>query len=127
MGARARERPARTSSTASSGSRCTRRSRSSCGARAATLRRYAHVGTGNYNTRSGRQYTDLSLFSASDALTCDVADLFNALTGSARPPEGLARGALVAPVQLLPAVLELIERETRARARGQAGAESRSR
>jgi polyphosphate kinase len=79
----------------------------------ATLRRYAHVGTGNYNTRSGRQYTDLSLFSASEALTSDVADLFNTLTGSSRPPEGLTRGALVAPVQLLPAVLELIERETR--------------
>jgi polyphosphate kinase len=79
----------------------------------AALRRYAHVGTGNYNTRSGRQYTDLSLFSASEALTCDVADLFNALTGSARPPEGLTRGALVAPIQLLPSVLELIERETR--------------
>jgi len=79
----------------------------------AALRRYAHVGTGNYNTRSGRQYTDLSLFSASEALTCDVADLFNALTGSSRPSEGLTRGALVAPVQLLPSILELIERETR--------------
>jgi polyphosphate kinase len=77
------------------------------------LRRYAHVSTGNYNTRSGRQYTDLSLFSASEALTSDVSDLFNALTGSSQPPEGLARGALVAPVQLLPAMLELIERETR--------------
>src|SRR5829696_7859806 len=54
------------------------------------LRRYAHVGTGNYNTRSGRQYTDLSLFSASESLTSDAADLFNALTGSSRPPEGLA-------------------------------------
>jgi len=77
------------------------------------LRRFAHVGTGNYNTRSGRQYTDLSYFSASDAVTADVADLFNTLTGSSRPPEGLAHGALVAPVQLLPAVLDLIERETR--------------
>ena len=79
----------------------------------ATLRRYVHVGTGNYNTRSGRQYTDLSLLSASEALTSDAADLFNALTGSSRPPEGLTRGALVAPVQLLPSVLEMIERETR--------------
>jgi polyphosphate kinase len=77
------------------------------------LRRYAHVSTGNYNTRSGRQYTDLSLFSSSEALTSDVADLFNALTGSSRAPEGLAHGALVAPVQLLPAMLELIEREAR--------------
>jgi polyphosphate kinase len=77
------------------------------------LRRYAHVGTGNYNTRSGRQYTDLSLFSTADPLTSDVSDLFNALTGSSKAPDGLANGALVAPHQLLPAVLELIERETR--------------
>jgi polyphosphate kinase len=42
-----------------------------------------------------------------------VADLFNSLTGSARAPDGLAHGALVAPNQLLPGVLELIERETR--------------
>ena len=77
------------------------------------LRRYAHVGTGNYNTRSGRQYTDLSLFSAAQSVTSDVADLFNALSGSSRPPDGLAHGALVAPVQLLSSVLELIERETR--------------
>jgi polyphosphate kinase len=79
----------------------------------AVLQRYAHVGTGNYNTRSGRQYTDLSLFSSADALTSDVADLFNSLTGSSRPPDGLGHGALVAPVQLLPSVLDLIERETR--------------
>ena len=76
------------------------------------LRRYVHVGTGNYSARSGRQYTDLSLFSSRDALTADVADLFNELTGSARPPQGLAHGALVAPHQLLPAVLQRIERET---------------
>ena len=78
------------------------------------LKRYVHVGTGNYNIRSGRQYTDLSLFSARDDLGADVADLFNELTGSSRPPQGLLRGALVAPHQLLPAVLALIERETTA-------------
>ncbi|MEO8562776.1 MAG: polyphosphate kinase 1 [bacterium] len=76
-----------------------------------TLQRYAHVGTGNYNTRSGRQYTDLSLFSRSETMTSDVADLFNALTGSSKAPDGLAHGALVAPEQLLPAVLALIDRE----------------
>jgi polyphosphate kinase len=75
------------------------------------LRRYVHVGTGNYNTRSGRQYTDLSLFSTHEALGDDIADLFNELTGSSRPPQGLKHGALVAPHQLLPAVLRLIERE----------------
>ena len=41
------------------------------------LRRFAHVGTGNYNTRSGRQYTDLSYFSASDAVTSLATGLFN--------------------------------------------------
>ena len=76
------------------------------------LRRYVHVGTGNYNTRSGRQYTDLSLFSAREDLGADVADLFNELTGSSRPPQGLSRGALVAPLQLLPSIILLIERET---------------
>jgi polyphosphate kinase len=75
------------------------------------LRRYVHVGTGNYSVRSGRQYTDLSLFSAHDALTADVADLFNELTGSSGPPQGLKRCALAAPRQLLPAILEKIARE----------------
>ena len=75
------------------------------------LQRYVHVGTGNYNVRSGRQYTDLSLFSARDELTTDIADLFNELTGSSRPPQGLSRGALVAPHQLLPGVLALIAGE----------------
>ncbi len=74
-------------------------------------RRYVHVSTGNYNTQSGRQYTDLSIFSARDALVADVSDLFNELTSSSRPPQGLTRGALVAPHQLLPAILERINRE----------------
>ncbi|MBA3673050.1 MAG: RNA degradosome polyphosphate kinase, partial [Gemmatimonadaceae bacterium] len=78
----------------------------------ARLARYVHVSTGNYNVRSGRQYTDLSLFSCRDALAADATDLFNELTGSSRPPQGLKHGALVAPHQLLPAVLALIDRET---------------
>ena len=76
------------------------------------LQRYVHVGTGNYSARSGRQYTDLSLFSTRDSLTADIADLFNELTGSSRPPQGLTHGALVAPPQLLAGVLAMIERET---------------
>ncbi len=86
------------------------------------LQRYVHVGTGNYSARSGRQYTDLSLFCTRDALTADVADLFNELTGSSRPPQGLAHGALVAPHQLLPAVLGLIDRETQHARAGRAAA-----
>ena len=75
------------------------------------LMRYVHVGTGNYNARSGLQYTDLSLFSAREDLTADIAELFNGLTGSSSPPRALTRGALVAPHQLLPAILGHIERE----------------
>ena len=86
------------------------------------LKRYVHVGTGNYNTRSGRQYTDLSLFSAREDLGADVADLFNELTGSSRPPQGLSRGALVAPNQLLPAILALIATETANARAGRAAA-----
>ena len=79
---------------------------------AAGVERFAHVGTGNYNPRSGRQYTDLSLFSASEAMTTDVAELLEALAASTYPEHGLHRGALVAPSQLLPSLFALIERET---------------
>lgn len=75
------------------------------------LQSYVHVGTGNYNARSGRQYTDLSLFSARPDLSADVSDLFNGLTGSSLPPRGLSRGALTAPHQLLPSLISHIDRE----------------
>ncbi len=75
------------------------------------LQSYVHVGTGNYNARSGRQYTDLSLFSSRTDLSADVSDLFNGLTGSSLPPRGLSRGALTAPHQLLPTLVSHIERE----------------
>ena len=75
------------------------------------LERFVHVGTGNYNARSGKQYTDLSLLTTRADVVADVSDLFNELTGSSRPPHGLTNGALVAPHQLLPAILSLIERE----------------
>ncbi|MEO7684989.1 MAG: polyphosphate kinase 1 [Gemmatimonadaceae bacterium] len=72
---------------------------------------YVHVGTGNYNSKSGREYTDLSLFSAREEVTADAADLFNSLTGGSLPPTGLSRGALVAPHQMRDAILTMIERE----------------
>ena len=75
-------------------------------------RSYVHVGTGNYNPRSGEQYTDLSLFSARGDIVADVADLFAELVGSVRAPTALAHGALVAPHQLLGAVIGRIDRET---------------
>ncbi len=80
-----------------------------------SLRRYVHVGTGNYNVRSGRQYTDLSLFSARPELGEDIAVLFRALAGedAAAPhaPEQLPHQAMCAPHQLRPTLLSRIERE----------------
>ncbi|MGI9043831.1 MAG: polyphosphate kinase 1 [Gemmatimonadaceae bacterium] len=75
------------------------------------LRSYVHVGTGNYNARSGREYTDFSLFSARDDLVQDATDLFNALTGGTLPPRGLSRGSLVAPHQMADSLIGFIDRE----------------
>jgi polyphosphate kinase len=88
----------------------------------AGLRRYVHIGTGNYNARSGEQYTDLSFFTTDDAITTDVADLFNELTGMSEPPRRRSRALLVAPHHLLPAILEHIDREA---AHARAGREAR--
>ncbi|HTI65859.1 MAG TPA: polyphosphate kinase 1 [Gemmatimonadaceae bacterium] len=77
----------------------------------AAARRYVHIGTGNYNTRSGEQYTDLSLFTTDGDLTSDVADLFNELTGASEAPRHPSRRLLIAPHHLLPGMLALIDRE----------------
>jgi polyphosphate kinase len=77
----------------------------------AALRRYVHIGTGNYNTRSGEQYTDLSLFTTNDQIADDVADLFNELTGVSAAPRRAKQALLVAPQHLLPAIVEQIDRE----------------
>jgi len=73
------------------------------------LRRYAHLGTGNYNPRTARIYTDLSCFTSRTELTADAATLFNALTGFGRAPE--FDHLLVAPFTLHRRMLELIKRE----------------
>lgn len=75
------------------------------------VRRYTHVGSGNYNTRSGKQYTDLSLFSARDDAADDVNVLFQLLSGAHPLPVALTHGALLAPSQLLPSRLGRIARE----------------
>ena len=76
------------------------------------VRRYAHIGTGNYNTQTARQYTDLGLFTADDALCADVNHLFNELTGSSRAPAGDFQHVLVAPTDMLKRFIKLIDRET---------------
>ena len=59
------------------------------------VRRYVHVGTGNYNGRTARLYEDFGLFTSDAAISADVADLFNSLTGMARSPR--YRKVLVSP------------------------------
>ncbi|MGD9695090.1 MAG: polyphosphate kinase 1 [Thermoleophilia bacterium] len=72
------------------------------------VRRYVHIGTGNYHPSTARLYTDLGLFTCREDLTEDVADLFNHLTGFARPPR--YRRALVAPSHLRDGIIGEIER-----------------
>ncbi|HEX2852970.1 MAG TPA: polyphosphate kinase 1 [Opitutaceae bacterium] len=73
------------------------------------MRHYAHLGTGNYNPRTARLYTDLSYFTARATLTEDVAKLFNALTGYGRSPD--FKHLIVAPFNLHRRISELIARE----------------
>ncbi len=88
------------------------------------LRRYVHIGTGNYNAATGRLYTDLGLFSADGELGAEVHAFFNELTGSSQPPTGAYRRIAVAPNHLLPWLLQAIENEI---AHAQAGREARIR
>ncbi len=74
------------------------------------IRRYMHFGTGNYNEKSARLYTDLSLFTCRGELGADVSQLFNALTGFAKITD--YEDLLVAPVNLRRELTALIERET---------------
>ena len=76
------------------------------------IRRYCHLGTGNYNPRTARQYEDLGLLSADPELGADVGDLFNFLTGYSRYAQ--YRKLTVAPVALRHHILELIEQEAAA-------------
>jgi polyphosphate kinase len=73
------------------------------------IRRYCHLGTGNYNPRTARQYEDLGLLSADPELGADVGDLFNFLTGYSRYAQ--YRKLTVAPVALRHRILEYIEQE----------------
>jgi len=74
------------------------------------IRRYVHIGTGNYAAKTARTYTDFGLFSARYELGADLTDLFNVLTGFAYPER--FRRLIVAPTALRPWVLESIRRET---------------
>ncbi|MBS2012339.1 MAG: polyphosphate kinase 1 [Deltaproteobacteria bacterium] len=74
------------------------------------LRRYVHLATGNYNTTSARQYTDVALMTAKPSFGADASSLFNLLTGYSAPAKW--NSLVVAPLGLHEAVLGLIARET---------------
>ncbi|WP_342377699.1 polyphosphate kinase 1 [Myxococcus stipitatus] len=72
------------------------------------VRHYVHVGTGNYNPKTARLYTDMGLFTTDPDIGADVADLFNYLTGFGRPKS--FRKLLVAPLTMREGLLEHIKR-----------------
>lgn len=76
---------------------------------AGALRRYLHVGTGNYNPATARIYTDVGLFTADPDFGADASELFNYLTGFSHQTE--YRRLLVAPVNLRERLTALVERE----------------
>jgi polyphosphate kinase len=73
------------------------------------LRRYVHIGTGNYNPRTARLYVDLGLLTARPEIGADVTDLFNVLTGLSR--QRTFRRLLVAPHSMRSGFLALVDRE----------------
>jgi polyphosphate kinase len=70
------------------------------------LRRYAHIGTGNYHAATARLYEDCGIFTADEEIAADVADLFNFITGFGRPQR--FRKLLVAPFTLRSGLVEEI-------------------
>jgi polyphosphate kinase len=81
------------------------------------VRHYVHVGTGNYNPKTARLYTDFGLFTADPQLGMDVGDMFNFLTGFARPRR--YNKVLLAPTFMRDALLDEVERTIAAREKGE--------
>ncbi len=81
------------------------------------LRRYVHIGTGNYNASTARLYEDVGLFTADEEIAADVADLFNYVTGFGRPQR--FRKLIVAPFTMRSRIVEEIRRVATAAAEGQ--------
>ena len=73
------------------------------------MRRYVHIGTGNYNASTARLYEDIGFFTCEDAIGSDAAELFNFLTGYAQEPD--YQVLLVAPRQLRNRIIALIDKE----------------
>jgi polyphosphate kinase len=81
------------------------------------VREYVHVGTGNYNPKTARLYTDLGIFTADPDVGADVAEMFNFLTGYGRPAG--FRKLLVSPTTMRDQIVEEIERTVEAHKAGE--------
>ena len=80
------------------------------------IRRYCHIGTGNYNPKTARLYEDVGLLTADPAVGSDLTQLFNLLTGFARDPE--FSKLLISPTTIRPGIAELIVNEAALGAEG---------
>ncbi|MBA2522642.1 MAG: polyphosphate kinase 1 [Solirubrobacterales bacterium] len=80
------------------------------------VRHYAHIGTGNYNPKTARLYTDLGIFTTDPDICSDIAEMFNYLTGYARPQR--YRKALIAPFNLAEGLLAEVEATIAAHSEG---------
>ncbi|RLS65503.1 MAG: polyphosphate kinase 1 [Planctomycetota bacterium] len=84
-----------------------------------SIRCYAHVGTGNYNSKTARLYEDIGLLTCDSAITEDLVGLFNYMTGRSRQKD--YQRLLIAPVAMKRRFLELIDEEVEFHQRGQNG------
>jgi len=85
----------------------------------ARIKRYVHMGTGNYNDITARIYSDMSLFTANEKVGADASDFFNMLLGYSEPPSW--KKLVVAPVGLREKIKELIDREIAFAQEGKSG------
>ena len=83
------------------------------------IRRYVHIGTGNYNPKTSKLYTDIGIMSCDEDLSADLTDLFNFLTGYSKQKS--FRKLLVAPVTMRNRMITMIEREAQHCAEGKTG------
>lgn len=74
-----------------------------------TMRVYAHIGTGNYNSKTANLYTDLGLFTCNQEITSDLVEMFHFLTGRSQIKD--FRKLLIAPINMKRRFVELIDRE----------------
>ncbi len=84
-----------------------------------SMKRYVHLGTGNYNDVTAKIYTDYSLFTCDEQIGSDASAFFNTLTGYSAPPE--MNKLVSAPVRLRPYLTRLIENERQNALRGEHG------